>query len=70
MQANPEAIRVSTFKYGLGVQVGFKFTLETGAEKVKEASVNRDVLILSKFCLNLSKLWGVLNLSKFCLIFF
>ncbi len=33
-------------------------------------SMNRGVLNLSNFFLNLSKLWGVLNLSKFCLIFF
>ena len=33
-------------------------------------SVNRGVLNLSKFWLNLSKLWEVLNLSKFCLNFF
>ena len=34
------------------------------------ASVNQVVLNLSKFCLNLSKFWGVLNLSKLCLNFF
>ncbi len=33
-------------------------------------SVNRGALNLSKFFLNLSKLWGVLNLSKYCLNFF
>ena len=35
-----------------------------------KTSVNRGVLNLSIFFLNLSKLWGVLNLSKFCLNFF
>ncbi len=34
------------------------------------ASVNREVLNLSKVLLNLSKFWGVLNLSKFYLNFF
>ncbi len=29
------------------------------------APVNRGVLILSNFLLNLSKFWGVLNLSEF-----
>jgi hypothetical protein len=43
----------------------------TGRGPAAGPSVNRGVLNLSKFFfLNLSKLWGVLNLSKFCLNFF